>query len=129
MHSWALTSRTGHMARSKRSSRARRKASSIVQNANPTDSDALAIQKAILRRLNGLIFLIAESLPQPVPANADLSGAKRGRKKKPLGKQEQLTLRLSQGGLRPIEIAELTRRHANNVSRDLSKARKAGRIP
>jgi hypothetical protein len=113
------------MGNRKRSPRAT-KGSGAARNPNLTESVTTVFQEAVLKRLNGVIFLIAESLlPAPIPDGGDTAGLKRKAKRKPLARQELLTLRLAQAGLRPIEIAELTGRHANNVSRDLSKLRKA----
>jgi hypothetical protein len=88
---------------------------------------AMEVQREILARINGLIFLLADALPRPVP-DPDTTN-RNDKKTKPLGKSEELAVRLSQAGLRPIEIAAYTGRHPNNISRDLSKARKQGRLP
>ena len=68
---------------------------------------------AITRRLDVIISLLVEWQP----------GVEAGR-----SAQEQ-AIRLYKAGLRPIEIATITGRHANNISRDVSAARKDGRIP
>ena len=74
------------------------------------ESDAL---NGILRRLDVIISLLAERAPgSDEPRNA----------------YEQ-SVRLVKAGLRPSEIATITGRHINNVSRDLSQARKKGDLP
>jgi hypothetical protein len=97
------------------------------KEAESPENQAMEVQREILARINGLIFLLAEGLPRPVP-EPDATNRK-GKKSKPLSKSEELAVRLSQAGLRPIEIAGYTGRHPNNISRDLSKARKQGRLP
>jgi hypothetical protein len=86
---------------------------------------------AILRRLNGLTFLLAQEMSRGRDETAiELDEAERKpTRKQPPGRQEQLSVLLTQAGLRPIEIARLTGRHPNNISRDISKARKDGRLP
>jgi hypothetical protein len=67
----------------------------------------------LIRRFDLIIGLLVEGPPGP---EAD-KGA------------EAKTVRLARIGMRPIEIARLTGRHESNVNRDLSKARKDGRLP
>lgn len=83
-------------------------------------------QRELLTRLNGLIFLVADTFPRPLEPESPKA---KGKKAKPPGRSEDLAVRLAQAGLRPIEIAGLTGRHQNNINRDLSKARKKGRLP
>ena len=83
------------------------------------------VGRDILTRLNGLIFLVADTFPRP----PEPESASKRKKPKPAGRSEDLAVRLAQAGLRPIEIAGLTGRHQNNINRDLSKARKEGRLP
>ena len=92
------------------------------------DAQSSELIAEILARLNGLIFLLADSVPRPT-SDTEARPGKKGKKVRPLGKQEELSIRLAQAGLRPIEIAAFTGRVANNISRDLSKARKQGRLP
>lgn len=68
---------------------------------------------AVTRRLDVIINLLAEWQPQ--------EGATRSAREQ--------TIRLYKAGLRPVEIASITGRHANNIHRDISMARKDGRIP
>ena len=84
-------------------------------------------QRELLTRLNGLIFLVADTFPRPL--EPETASKKKGKKAKVPGRSEDLAVRLAQAGLRPIEIAALTGRHQNNINRDLSKARKQGRLP
>lgn len=67
----------------------------------------------IIRRMDVIISLLAEWQPAE------------GRTR---SAREQ-TVRLYRAGLLPNEIAAITGRHASNVSRDISVARKDGRIP
>ena len=67
----------------------------------------------LVRRFDLIIGLLVEGPPDPETDK----GA------------EAKTIRLARIGMRPIEIARLTGRHENNVSRDISKARKDGRLP
>ena len=69
--------------------------------------------RALTRRLDVIISLLAEWQPAE------------GRKR---SAREQ-TIRLYLAGLQPVEIAAITGRHASNVGRDVSAARKEGRIP
>ena len=90
-------------------------------------------QDAILKRLNALLYLLAERIVSEPPKETEDAQAggkgKRKAKKRPPGKQEQLSVLLSKAGLRPVEIAEVTSRSDTNVNRDLSNARKDGRLP
>jgi len=103
----------------------KRKSKSKPRHAESPEEQVSGIQREILARLNGLIFLLADTLPRTTP-EPDSSKSK---KAKPLGKSEELSVRLAQAGLRPIEIAAFTGRSPNNISRDLSKARKQRRLP
>ena len=69
--------------------------------------------RALTRRLDVIISLLAEWQPA--------EGHKRSAREQ--------TIRLYLAGLQPVEIAAITGRHASNVGRDLSAARKEGRIP
>lgn len=69
--------------------------------------------EAVTRRLDVIINLLAEWQPQ--------DGMTRTAREQ--------TIRLYKAGLRPVEIASITGRHANNIHRDISMARKDGRIP
>lgn len=69
--------------------------------------------EAITRRLDAIISLLVEH---------DLGTDK------PRQAYDQ-SVRLAKAGLRPAEIATITGRHPNNISRDLSKARKQGDLP
>jgi len=69
--------------------------------------------EALIRRFDLIIGLLIEGPPDPEAGNS----------------AEEKTLRLARIGMRPIEIARLTGRHESNVNRDLSKARKDGRLP
>src|SRR5437016_4071212 len=60
----ALTAGT-EMPQAKRSSHARKRASTASRNPDLTDPEAMVFQNAVLKRLNGLIFLLAESLQSP----------------------------------------------------------------
>ena len=111
------------MATHKRTKRSTVKKARRSAADQPSDS-----QRDILTRLNGLIFLVADTFPRP-PEPESTSKQKNKKKSKPPGRSEDLAVRLAQAGLRPIEIAGLTGRHQNNVNRDLSKARKQGRLP
>lgn len=73
--------------------------------ASPTD--------AIIRRLDAIISLLVEWLPQEDAAR----------------KVEDQTIRLAKVGLRPVEIAEITGRAPNNVSKNIAQARKNGLLP
>jgi hypothetical protein len=42
---------------------------------------------------------------------------------------EDQHVRLARAGLRPVEIARITGRAPSNIRRDISKARKDGRLP
>jgi hypothetical protein len=81
----------------------------------------------ILSRMNGLIFLLADTFPRPISEAHPAQGVK-AKKLKAVGVQEELSIRLTQAGLRPIEIAAFTGREASNIRRDVSKARKQGRL-
>jgi len=67
----------------------------------------------ITRRLDVIISLLVEHAP-----GTD----------EPRSAYEQ-SVRLAKAGFRPVEIAAVTGRHANNVSRDISEARKSGKLP
>ena len=67
----------------------------------------------ISRRLDALLSLLVEWDPT--------TGESRSAKEQ--------SIRLFRSGLRPIEIANITGRHASNISRDLSQARKDGTLP
>jgi hypothetical protein len=42
---------------------------------------------------------------------------------------EEQAVTLVRAGLRPVEVARITGRHQNNINRDVSKARREGRLP
>ena len=69
--------------------------------------------EALVRRFDIIIGLLVEGPPDPSTADS----------------AEEKSIRLARIGMRPVEIARLTGRHESNVNRDLSKARKAGRLP
>jgi DNA-directed RNA polymerase specialized sigma24 family protein len=123
------------MARAKRKNAGRARS----DRARPSDANngetadkGQAIQEAILKRLNGLIYLLAERIVSEPPKESEETEAgdkgKSKARKRPPAKQEQLSILLTKGGLRPIEIADLTGRADSNVNRDLSRARKDGRL-
>lgn len=114
-------SRVSKLAKGKRRAKQRR-----IVAAKSADEPRSDLQADILARLNGLIFLLADTLPR-LP-ETDPPGSKQ-KKRKPPGRSEELAVRLAQAGLRPVEIAGFTGRHQNNINRDLSKARKQGRLP
>jgi hypothetical protein len=69
--------------------------------------------EALVRRFDLIIGLLVEGPPEPgTEHNA-----------------EETSIRLARIGMRPVEIARLTGRHESNVNRDLSRARKDGRLP
>lgn len=68
---------------------------------------------AIIRRLDAIISLLVEWVPEEDTTR----------------KVEDQTVRLAKVGLRPIEIAEITGRAPNNVSKNITQARKDGRLP
>ncbi len=70
--------------------------------------------KAILRRLDALIGLIVEWRP-----NSEMSQRS----------AEEQTIKLRKAGLRPVEIARITGRALTNITRDISAARKKGKLP
>lgn len=69
--------------------------------------------RELMRRIDVIISLLAEWQP--------VEGRKRSARDQ--------TIRLYLAGLQPVEIAAITGRHASNVGRDISAARKEGRIP
>lgn len=69
--------------------------------------------EALVRRFDLIIGLLIDGPPHPEAENS----------------AEEKTVRLARIGMRPVEIARLTGRHEGNVNRDLSKARKDGRLP
>lgn len=69
--------------------------------------------RALVRRFDLIIGLLVEG-----PSDPEVDNSAEGK-----------TVRLARIGMRPIEIARLTGRHESNVNRDLSKARKDGRLP
>ena len=69
--------------------------------------------KALIRRFDLIIGLLVDGPPDPETEKS----------------AEGKTIRLARIGMRPIEIARLTGRDERNVSRDLSKARKQGKLP
>jgi hypothetical protein len=91
----------------------------------PRDQSELLAE--VLARLNGLIFLLADTLPRPATPSEDAT--RKGKKLKPLGRQEELSVRLAQAGLRANEIAAFTVRAPSNIRRDMSRGRKQGRLP
>jgi DNA-directed RNA polymerase specialized sigma24 family protein len=99
--------------------------------AGERETESLDELKVIAQHLRGLIYLVALRLaPRKEQEHEAEGGARRGAKKKKLpAPQEQLVIDLSQAGLRPVEIAEMTGRSPNNVNRDISNARKMGRLP
>lgn len=74
--------------------------------------DEITITEALVRRLDVIIRALLERVP---PAE----GASRS--------AYDQSLFLAKAGLSPTEIAGITGRHRNNVSRDLSTARKKRR--
>jgi hypothetical protein len=68
---------------------------------------------AVTRRLDALLALLVQWLP-PVALRRSV---------------EDQSITLARLGLRPTEIANLTGRQRNNISRDISKGRKAKRLP
>ena len=68
--------------------------------------------EALIRRVDSIIGLLVEG-----PGDPETQGS-----------AEEKSIRLARVGMRPIEIARLTGRHESNVNRDLSKARKDGRL-
>ena len=69
-------------------------------------------EDAVIRRLDAILGLLVQWQPA--------EGAKRS--------AEEQTISLARAGLRPVEIARITGRVENNISRDISNARKAGRL-
>jgi DNA-directed RNA polymerase specialized sigma24 family protein len=109
-----------------------RKPKEKLSIADERATESLEELKAIAQRLSGLIYLVAQRLaPKNEQEGEAEGGVKRGAKKKQKlpARQEQLVIDLAQAGLRPMDIAKMTGRHRNNVSRDISKARKLGWLP
>lgn len=69
---------------------------------------------AVVRRLDALIGLIVEWRP-----SSEISQRS----------AEEQTIKLRKSGLRPVEIARITGRALSNVTRDISVARKKGKLP
>jgi len=69
---------------------------------------------AVVRRLDALIALIVEWRPSSEMSQRSA---------------EDQTIRLRKTGLRPVEIARITGRAVTNVTRDISAARKKGKLP
>ena len=67
----------------------------------------------IIRRLDAIIALLVEWQPDDDRTR----------------KVEEQTIRLARAGLRPIEIAAITGRAPNNVSKNIAQARKDRRLP
>jgi len=67
----------------------------------------------VMQRLDAILLMLLEAIP-----NRD--GSKRT--------SEDVAVHLSRSGLRPMQIARLTGRHAKNISRDISRSKKTGRL-
>lgn len=76
-------------------------------------ADSSEAMDAIVRRLDAIVSLLVQWDPESEEARS----------------AAEQTIRLRMAGLRPVEIAGITGRHPNNVSRDISVARKDGRLP
>jgi hypothetical protein len=68
---------------------------------------------AIIRKLDAIISLLVEWQPD----------------EDSIRKVEDQTIRLAKVGLRPVEIAAITGRAPNNVSKNITQARRDGRLP
>jgi len=69
---------------------------------------------SIVRRLDALIALIVEWRPTSEMSQRSA---------------EEQTIKLRKVGLRPVEIARITGRAVSNITRDISAARKKGKLP
>jgi hypothetical protein len=83
-------------------------------NKSPTSPTMDDSQDAMLRRLDALIALIVEWRPSSEMSQRTA---------------EEQTIKLRKSGLRPVEIARITGRAMSNVTRDISAARKKGKLP
>lgn len=84
--------------------------------ASTTEKRGMTLEEgleALVRRFDIIIGLLVEGPPDPATAD----------------NAESKSIRLARIGMRPVEIARLTGRHESNINRDLSKARKDGRLP
>jgi len=77
-----------------------------------SDHPVASTEERITRRLDAIISLLVER--QPAEDN--------------LRKVEDQTIRLARVGLRPVEIAAITGRASNNVTKNIAQARKDGRL-
>jgi hypothetical protein len=78
-----------------------------------TSESETPFNDAIIRRLDAIISLLVEWQPD----------------EESIRKVEDQTIRLAKVGLRPVEIAGITGRAPNNVSKNIAQARRDGRLP
>jgi hypothetical protein len=79
-----------------------------------TNVNTETVDSPVVRRLDALIALLVEWRPA---SEASQRSA------------EDQTIKLRKAGLRPVEIAHITGRALSNITRDISNARKKGRLP
>lgn len=85
----------------------------MASTRNPLSATSSSSTDDVIRRLDAIIALLVEWQPDEDRTR----------------KVEEQTIRLAKAGLRPVEIAAITGRAPNNVSKNIAQARKDRRLP